>query len=197
MWRKGVSMTEEKKEDLRVIKTRKAIRSVFEEMICEMNFEDITVKELTKRALINRKTFYLHYDSLDDLLEELQDEIVEHFVSQDVSYRSMEDIKRSIRFFFKQAEKMPKLSERLLTSGSYSYIGDRINARIMEYRARQYRGAFSRNIYEDNLVFAYFASNSIILYRQWVKDGKIMTIDDLIVTATKLICSGLSAYVKQ
>ena len=32
-------------------------------------------QELTERAQINRKTFYLHYNSLDDLLAELQDEI--------------------------------------------------------------------------------------------------------------------------
>ena len=32
------------KEDLRVIRTKKSIRSAFEEMICEMDYEQITVK---------------------------------------------------------------------------------------------------------------------------------------------------------
>ena len=65
-------MDKTKQEDLRVRKTKEAIRRTFEDMICEMDYEKITVKELTDRAMINRKTFYLHYETLDDLLEELQ-----------------------------------------------------------------------------------------------------------------------------
>ena len=109
----------------------------------------------------------------------------------------MDDIKRIIRYFFEYADQMPKLNERLLTSGSYEYVGDRINAQIMAYQAERYRGAFSRNIYEDNLVFAYFAPITTILYRQWVKDGKKMPLEDLIATATRLVCGGLGEYVKE
>ncbi len=65
-----------------------------------MDYEQITVKELTDRAMINRKTFYLHYETLDNLLEELQQEIVDSFTSQNISYKSMADIKRIIRYFY-------------------------------------------------------------------------------------------------
>ena len=87
-------MDKTKQEDLRVRKTKEAIRRTFEDMICEMDYEKITVKELTDRAMINRKTFYLHYETLDDLLEELQQEIVDSFTSQNISYKSMADINR-------------------------------------------------------------------------------------------------------
>ena len=66
-------MEKKKAEDLRVRKTREAIHNTFKSMICEMDYDQITIKELTERAQINRKTFYLHYNSLDDLLAELQD----------------------------------------------------------------------------------------------------------------------------
>lgn len=190
-------MDKTKQDDLRVRKTKEAIRRAFENMICEMDYEQITVKELTDRAMINRKTFYLHYETLDDLLSELQQEIVESFTSQNISYKSMADIKRIIRYFFEYADKMPKLNERLLSSGSYEHIGNRINEQIMAYQADRYRGSFSRNIYEDNLVFAYFAPITTILYRQWIKDGKKMPLEDLIATATRLICGGLGEYVKE
>ena len=188
-------MNEQKREDLRVIKTRSAIRRTFEEMVCEMDYDKITVKELTERAMINRKTFYLHYQDLDELLAALQAEIAEIFISQEVSYRSMEDIKAIIREFFTYAASMPKLNERLLCSGSYAHVGDAINEAIMAHRAKTNRGAFSSNPMVDNLVFAYFSANSPLLYRQWVKDGKQLPLEELIDTATKLICNGLSAFV--
>ena len=83
-----------------------------------------------------------------------------------------------------------------MCSGSYATVGEQINAKIMAYQAERYTGAFSKNIYEDILVFAYFAANTTILYRQWVKDGKIMPLEDLITTATKLIVNGIGSYVK-
>ena len=47
-------------EDLRVVKTIEGIKAAFEELICEKNYEQITVKELCDKARINKKTFY-HY----------------------------------------------------------------------------------------------------------------------------------------
>ena len=178
------------------MKTKRAIHSALTQILSEKPIEEITVTEIADAAEINRKTFYLHYETLDDLLEELQQEIVDSFTSQNISYKSMTDIKRIIRYFYEYAVKMPKLHERLLCSGSYEHIGDKINERIMEYQAERYRGAFSRNIYEDNLVFAYFAPITTILYRQWVKDNKKMPLEDLIAAATRLVCGGLGEYVK-
>lgn len=34
------------------------------------DFEFITIKEICKKAGVNRSTFYLHYENLNDLLEE-------------------------------------------------------------------------------------------------------------------------------
>ena len=72
----------EKKVDLRIQRTKENIRRVFEEMICEMDYEEMSIKELTERAKINRKTFYLHYDSLDDLLREIQNDLAQDFIKR-------------------------------------------------------------------------------------------------------------------
>ena len=49
------------------------------------NFEFITIKELTQKAGVNRSTFYLHYDTLEDLLQEtierLNDEFLKYFTT--------------------------------------------------------------------------------------------------------------------
>lgn len=44
-------------EDLRVQKTIDSINRTFEEMLIEMDYSQITVKELTERAKINKKHF--------------------------------------------------------------------------------------------------------------------------------------------
>lgn len=42
----------------------------FLELLGEKDFPYITVKEICSRAGVNRSTFYLHYETIEDLLAE-------------------------------------------------------------------------------------------------------------------------------
>lgn len=70
----------EKKNDLRIIRTKKLLRNSLLQLLEEKKFENITVSELAAKAGINRKTFYLHYSSTRDLLDEIQDELLDKFM---------------------------------------------------------------------------------------------------------------------
>jgi Transcriptional regulator len=67
--------------DKRIIRTQRAIRQAFELLIAQHPLSEITVKRLTDTAGINRKTFYLHYDSIDNLLDAYVTEISNHLVA--------------------------------------------------------------------------------------------------------------------
>ena len=157
---------EHEKTDLRVIRTRKAIHDTFYEMIAKMDYEDITIKELTQRAMINRNTFYLHYESIDALMQELQDETIEHFIGKDVSYSNLDNLKTMIRVFFERAAQQSPVQEKILTSGSYRFVYESINKRIMEHRRETTKGAFGLDEASESVVFAYYVNITDILYRQ-------------------------------
>lgn len=55
--------------DPRVQRTKTQIFAAFNDLLAEKEFSKITVTDLTKRAGISRKTFYLHYSSIDDLVD--------------------------------------------------------------------------------------------------------------------------------
>lgn len=65
-----VMKMDEKKKDLRIVKTRKALYHAFEELMKSKSFEQIKVSDICNEALINRSTFYDHYNDKYDLLEE-------------------------------------------------------------------------------------------------------------------------------
>lgn len=69
----------DKKSDLRVVRTRNALRAAFEELIAETTLDKITVKALTDRAGINRKTFYLHYETIEAFYDEIMNGIMDEF----------------------------------------------------------------------------------------------------------------------
>ena len=68
--------------DLRIKKTKRAIRSAFYELIKEKPLEKITVREITERAEINKTTFYAHYETVYDLVDQLEQEAVAEVISQ-------------------------------------------------------------------------------------------------------------------
>lgn len=60
-----------KNEDLRVIKTKELIKDSFFELIGEKGYSKVTVTDITKKANINRNTFYLHYVDKEDLVDQI------------------------------------------------------------------------------------------------------------------------------
>lgn len=59
------------KLDLRVVRTRKAIKQSFLELLQYKDYERITIQDIAEKAMINRNTFYLHYLDKPDLMEKL------------------------------------------------------------------------------------------------------------------------------
>jgi len=48
------------------------------ELLCDKPIEQITVTELSERAGFSRKTFYAHYETVDDVRAELQQSIIDN-----------------------------------------------------------------------------------------------------------------------
>ncbi|WP_341282733.1 TetR/AcrR family transcriptional regulator [Paenibacillus sp. FSL H8-0537] len=65
------------KVDLRIVKTRKAIKESFLKLVQTKGYERITIQDIADEAMINRNTFYLHYVDKPDLMEKLSKENVE------------------------------------------------------------------------------------------------------------------------
>lgn len=63
--------------DRRQKRTKKQIRQALIDLITEVGLKNITVSELSKRADINRGTFYLHYQDIHHLTESLEKELIE------------------------------------------------------------------------------------------------------------------------
>ena len=69
----------EKKKDLRVIKTKKMIYTALVELMKEKTFEEIKVSDICEKALINRSTFYAHYEDKYELLIDFIKDLKEEF----------------------------------------------------------------------------------------------------------------------
>lgn len=93
------------KTDLRVIKTRASIKRVFLELIKKKPAEKITVTEIAEKAMINKGTFYLHYQDVYALYEEtLHDNIIEFVEAIDFYEEFFSNPKEFVGKFIRQID---------------------------------------------------------------------------------------------
>lgn len=75
----------EKQIDPRILRTRKLIMDAFIQLSMKKEFKDITIKDITTAATVNRATFYSHFIDKYDLLEKVLSESVMREIIQEVS----------------------------------------------------------------------------------------------------------------
>ena len=71
----GGGTVDRKKVDLRILKTKKSLKSALRQLLEEKSFDKISVKEICERAMVSRITFYNYYSDKYALLEELFEDL--------------------------------------------------------------------------------------------------------------------------
>ena len=66
-------MAEQRKLDKRIIRTRQQLMEAFVEVLEEKGYQQVSVRDITKRANVNRATFYDHYEDKADLFNAIID----------------------------------------------------------------------------------------------------------------------------
>lgn len=87
------------KIDPRVLRTRKLIMDSFIDLSENKDFTDITVKDITTEAMINRATFYYHFKDKYDLLDKALSEVLMINLSSDKYEESKLNEETIIRIF--------------------------------------------------------------------------------------------------
>ncbi len=73
-------MSHEEQTDLRIRRTHKFLQEAMIELITEQGFDAITVGDIAERAMINRATFYRHYQDKYDLVANIFEETVNSLI---------------------------------------------------------------------------------------------------------------------
>nr|WP_314461191.1 TetR-like C-terminal domain-containing protein [uncultured Clostridium sp.] len=85
------------KQDRRIRKTQRLLKDSLLELMEKKDIKNISVKDITELADLNRGTFYLHYADTYSLLQEMETEVLNDFQNMVNGYREA----------FKKASLMP------------------------------------------------------------------------------------------
>lgn len=162
----------------------------FLNLLAEKDFEYITVKEICKRADVNRSTFYLHYETVADLLNES----VEYISKDFKKYFSKNDIISKINslpleelMFIKPDYIIPYLSyvkdnkklfqTAVLHSGTLQF--DKAYKRMFECVFSPILMRFDIPENERQYTMAFYINGIIALIMEWLKNDCRENVEDI------------------
>ena len=184
----------EKPTDRRVLRTKKNIRQAFLHLLSEKSLSQITVKELSDLADINRKTFYMYYSNIEDIFAELEDELVlklVHVFEKELFQKEMFD---SYSFFENLNHTIQEdidLYRILNHSDLLPHLIQRAKNALIEVFFRKYNiSADSDN--ERYILYAEYAASGILsMYTKWFSRDFHMSLEELTRTAAEITLYGL------
>ena len=177
-------------------KTKKVIKNTFAELIKEnKELNKITVTELVKRADINRGTFYNHYDSIYDVAEELEAEIIKVLFENTKKLDNLNDIMEyldEIISYLKENQDMYKL---LLSSNEPQIFLKKLNHLISEelYNSLNNNSNFKKS---DTLKFkiAFFTDGIVSQVLNYFTARSDYSLDEICMNAKNIFKSLFSKY---
>ena len=173
---------EGRKKDLRYIKTEKAMRKAFHELLQEKELKRITVRELAERAEINKTTFYAHYETIPNLLDTLEVEQIGYIVSHlDQVNLLFEDPDLFINNLYRNIQDCNITSIRKIGAGNQEFV-NRLKASVEGDLASRKIDPNQYNDVAAILVFIFYgllgivnmesnSENSIQYIKAFVKKG--------------------------
>lgn len=124
-------------EDRRVKRTKKTLRECLFKLIDEKGIEDISVKELTQAADVNRSTFYFYYKDINDMILQIQDEIYavfeEEVLKPDAQFNTLSDFVAYCTRFLIFCKDNEKICKFVISNDPNNSLTKRIKASLLQH----------------------------------------------------------------
>ena len=162
-------------------------------LLKEKPFDYITVSEICSKAGVNRSTFYLHYETIGDLLEETTRYLLDDFLAyftEDVKFE-VEKLKSCNLyeiFFIRKEYLVPYLTyvkghkEVFATVlAHYKALNfDDVHRQMFEYIYHPVLDRFGISEEERNYVMMYYLNGIMAIITEWIKEDCRKPIEDII-----------------
>lgn len=196
-----------KEKDIRVIKTLEGIYESFLLCLEEVGFQNMTVKNITEKARINRSTFYAHFADKYELRDKYIDNILREYVRSldtnfiqkpEISIDSyFDELKKCLQAFLKKKREYfilwnANLLERnffqeMIDSGIEKLVEGFRQATDIPEQKEQYYSLYA------NL----FLGNMLVSIRWWFERGQDIDIDTYTRMMIKHMSEGIFNTLKQ
>lgn len=182
---------EPQKQDRRIRRTRKLLKDSLISLMGEKEFKNISVKDITEQADLNRGTFYLHYEDTYHLLQEIENDVLQDF--QDMIHNYSQSFQRQtllpvLNPIIDYISKNAAICHILFNNNVSAEFVNRFHRLIHENGRSIIRGMYP-NMSETtmNYFFEFITYGLSGMLGQWMNTGQLLPADSLAELADRTI----------
>ena len=186
--------------DRRILRSRKAIIQAFERLLVDNDLSRITVSAIAREANVDRKTFYVHFGTIDGLLDAVAEDIVADVLNEvDARVGALDEELRPAAtpgMFFDILNEVIScnlvLNRRFFESVSTEVLLERIQRPFAEMVVE--RGLTPDGMSREALEYrvAFMLGGIISVYRRWILSDGEFPVEEVSRAACELTRHGLS-----
>lgn len=185
------------KRDKRLVRTKKAIVSALIELLTEKDLSEITVTELTDRAEINRKTFYLHYNRIEDIIADFGEDMLtytENMLRKHVDKHKRIDVVVLFDTINTAVSENLEFFRMFVRSGAYQiFISKKIKNEYIKSLRATMALYFKGGVLISPYVVEFIISGVTAAYIRWLEtDAPTVSLEVLTESSARLVTGALS-----
>lgn len=179
--------------DRRIIKTKNSIRTAFKQLVQQKEMSTISISELTKCANITRSTFYMYYNTVEDVREEIENDIINDITGSLSDADWLHFLANPYTIFKMFAEAIAQQDENnryILSSSNSGQLLNKINTKVTE-TIMDYIYTHDVDIADPakaKYIVAFVMAGTTECFKLWFNHKSTLTLEEL--------CLRISAMVK-
>lgn len=197
------------KSDLRIARTKAGLWAALLELIEERGYDDLSVQDITRKAKVNRTTFYRHYEDKDDLFRQgcvdLCDSIIAEMrlVSRQELDTDLSWLPRYVRRLFECVDADRKVFALLCGPRSnpefLRIMEDKVSAFMLDERLESWTCLSSRIGDRDEAeLFAWSVTSLLIgLSRRWILAPSSVSVDRVSEVYSTIVVGGIAELLRE
>ena len=185
--------------DRRVAKTMEMIRQAYFDLILEKGGKRVTVSEIARKANIDRKTFYLHYQSTEEIIEEFAEEKTSEML---LRLTTNSFFRRSFDrgIFAEEANSLLRenmeLCRALSSNPDYYFFWRGVEDTVVRHLINSY-GRLTRTPASDIIIrVSFFVSGAAGVYRRWFRGEIDCTLEEATDRMSEIAFEGARSLLK-
>lgn len=187
----------EKKTDKRTLKTKRAIKNAFIDLLIRKNVNDITITEISREADINRKTFYNNYSGIHEIISEIEEELFTTFKAEIKGLNVNSEMNNPYNVLIRLTSLLDsdyQFYKKILSSDLNSHLMSKIVGYLKEQTKKVLKSKSNYNEYELNVIVDYSISGMLNVYQEWLQTGRTKPIEKLAMVISDLFLKGVESH---
>ena len=180
------------KEDLRIIKTRNALREALVTLMKDKQFEEIKISDICDTALVNRSTFYAHYEDkyelLVDIIDSLKINLLDDLDKNKKILNTKEYYIELIKLFLNHINDKKDIYTKVLINNHNSILMDILEDAVMKDTTKRIRKKqIKTGDIPANIFIKYYLGGVANVCIEWLNNQNTYTENEIISYLEKLI----------